>query len=388
MDLRLARLMSTLERDEIEGVLCAWPQHVLLLSGYAPRIGPCLCLASRARGIILVVPEGDAATAHESAADLVLLYSGSADTSLRHALEVLDRQKVIAPGMRLGYEAGSALVPAEFPALGMVGLEAATLYRETWPGTKLVDAGEILRRLAAVKLKPEIDQIRRAVEVIRHGLIAARQVTVPGHTEADVAGTILAALYPAGYGLNDVRRMSPHVQVVTSRRLAGDDCPATGNTLIQPGDAVLVQVMLALDGYWATLCRTFFAGRPGEEWIEAYETCRRAQEAMLALERPDIGVGRVTAAVERVLRATGHELVPGPLGHGIGFQALDRQALPIMTAEARERLEPGMVHTLDLALQVAEAGRVALTDDVVLREQGAELISAAIPRTLDWLITR
>ena len=76
------------------------------------------------------------------------------------------------------------------------------------------------------------------------------------------------------------------------------------------------------------------------------------------------------------------------LGHGVGFQAINHSAAPILHPASDAVLQAGMVHNVEPAVYLAGKGGIRLNDNVVVQPAGAELLSREVPRDLDWLVVR
>jgi Xaa-Pro aminopeptidase len=74
------------------------------------------------------------------------------------------------------------------------------------------------------------------------------------------------------------------------------------------------------------------------------------------------------------------------LGHGFGFQAINHAASPVLHPASKETLRSGMVHNMEPAVYLEGKGGIRLNDNVLVRQDGNEVLSSMIPRALDWLV--
>jgi len=161
----------------------------------------------------------------------------------------------------------------------------------------------------------------------------------------------------------------------------------TSNAIIRQGDTVTVQMEIAINGYWAELTRTFFAGTISSEWSKAHQACFMAQNAALKL----ILGGAMARDVDRVARyimerAGFGEYFKHGLGHGFGFQAINHAAIPELHPASDAVLRSGMVHNMEPAVYIEGNGGIRLNDNVVVHADGNEVLSSQLPRDLDWLV--
>ena len=76
------------------------------------------------------------------------------------------------------------------------------------------------------------------------------------------------------------------------------------------------------------------------------------------------------------------------LGHGFGFQAINHDAAPILHPASNAVLRSGMVHNMEPAAYLEGKGGIRLNDNVLVRNDGNEVLSKMIPRDLDWLVVQ
>lgn len=258
-------------------------------------------------------------------------------------------------------------------------------------GSYLRNASPLLDELAAIKTAEDIAAIKRAEALAYQGFAAARDAVRVGATEADVAAATYAALLRKGYAAPDVHHVQPHVHVMAGARaaLAYRAFNLTSNATIERGDTVTVQMEIGVNGYWAELTRTFFAGDISDEWRQAHEACMAAQDAAVDHIRDGASARSVDAAARDVMQQAGlGQFFKHGLGHGFGFQAINHSAAPVLHPASNAVLRNGMVHNMEPAVYKDGKGGLRLNDNVLVRDDGCEVLSVALPRDLDWLVVK
>jgi Xaa-Pro aminopeptidase len=163
----------------------------------------------------------------------------------------------------------------------------------------------------------------------------------------------------------------------------------TSNATIEQGDTVTVQMEIGVNGYWAELTRTFFAGTINQTWRKAHQACIEAQDAALAQIRDGANARDVDGAARQVMERAGFGAAfKHGLGHGFGFQAINHSAAPILHPVSHAQLRSGMVHNMEPAVYLDGSGGLRLNDNVLVRQDGPEVLSSALPRDLDWLVVQ
>ena len=400
--IRLQRLKELLadQGEDYRAIICRLPQNVLMLTGYQPILGNSFCLASLSSSddveIRLAVPVDEqdlippgTAVEVETFTEETLDHISNAIEAVRVPLGHLLNSANVTNQAVVGYEGARDPIATGYTQVGVPGPATLDLIHSLLLGDYLRDATPILDELAAIKTEEEIQAIRRAEYVALQGFIAAREAVRVGTTEADVAAGACAALLRAGYATPGVYHVQPYVHVMAGPRaaLAYRAFNLTSNAIIRQGDTVTVQIEIAINGYWAELTRTFFAGTISNEWRKAHQACFMAQNAALKLIR-DGAIARDVDRVARYImeRAGFGEYFKHGLGHGLGFQAINHAAIPELHPASDAVLRSGMIHNIEPAVYIEGNGGIRLNDNVVVHTDGNEVLSSQLPRDLDWLV--
>jgi len=261
---------------------------------------------------------------------------------------------------RLGFESGHLTVDAH-AALLEVARDNGEVELRRAPG--------LVQRLRAVKDETEIDALRTAcaaADAALADLIAAGGLR-PGRTEREVAADL-------------EQRMRQH----------GADAPAFdtiiaagANSAIphhRPTDAVLTTGdLVKMDfgalraGYHSDMTRTMVLGPPADWQRELYALVAEAQGAGRAALEVGVEVAAVDAAARDVIIKAGRgaEFSHG-LGHGVG---LEIHEAPALSATGAGTLASGLAVTVEPGVYLAGRGGVRIEDTLVVRPDGAELLT-------------
>lgn len=392
--------MFTNRGADFHALVCRMPQNVVMLTGYQPILGNSFCIVSlnsvREVEIRLAVPKDEedlvppgTAVEVKTFAEETMDFIGTTIQAAHDALAELARSAGINENAVIGYEGAHAPIATAFTQVGVPGPATLDLLHQLFLGGYLRDATSMLDELGSIKSGEEIGSIRRSEEVAYQGFKAARGAIRVGATEAEVAAATYSALLRAGYAARGAQHVLPHVHVMAGARaaLAYRAFNLTSNNPISRGDTVTVQMEIGINGYWAELTRTFFAGAIGDEWRKAHQACMAAQDAAVRSIRD----GALAQAVDGAARSVMEQAGFGPafkhgLGHGFGFQAINHTAAPVLHPASQAVLHSGMVHNMEPAVYLEGKGGLRLNDNVVVLANGNEVLSRAIPRDLDWLI--
>ena len=399
---RIKQIKALFAREGFHALVCRTPQHIVMFTGYQPILGNSFCLVSLNQAqdieIRLVVPVDErdlipkgAAVEVKTFAEETMDYIGTTLDAARQPLSEVLREAGLNEGAVVGYEETFAPIIPAYTQVGVPGTKTRGFLHSLLLGGYLRDASPMLDELAAIKTTEDREAIKRAEAVAYQGFKAAREAISIGATEAEVAAATYAALLRHGYAIPGAHHVQPHVHVMAGPRaaLAYRAFNLTSNAAIQTGDTVMVQMEIGINGYWAELTRTFFAGTISEEWSKAHQTCMAAQDAALQVIRDGASAREVDGAARQVMQQAGlGQFFKHGLGHGFGFQAINHGAAPVLHPASHTVLRTGMVHNMEPAVYLDGKGGIRLNDNVAVREGSGEVLSAVLPRDLDWLVVQ
>ena len=276
-------------------------------------------------------------------------------------------------------------------------------YEKIFSQTRLMDISYPLRLFRAVKSAEEIARLEENGRVYAQLLAYASTVLRPGMTEIELEGLLEAKARMLGHETM-LRTRAFGFEFHFGGVVAGPqgaisgyfDGPVTGlgasyahplgpsHTPIQAGDMVMMDLVIAQEGYQVDATRMLVIGEPSEKMAEAYElSCEIQERARLALI-PGRKSGDVYAElVDWVEKETpyaenfmgyGHNRVRF-IGHGVG---LELDELPTISKGALEILAPGMTIAVEPKFIFPGEGAVGVEDTLVISgEKGARFLTQA-----------
>jgi len=136
-----------------------------------------------------------------------------------------------------------------------------------------------------------------------------------------------------------------------------------------------------VDRYCSDLTRVVWSGRMSRRWRELYRHVDEARAAAIAAIRPGMSGHDVEVVARRRLREAGLARLFGHgLGHGVG---LEIHEFPRLGPKSEDRLEAGMVVTIEPGVYLPGEGGIRIEDLVLVTERGAEVLSST-PREQKW----
>jgi len=363
---RHARVRSALEAKGLEALIVTTPANIRYLANH---IGTA--------GTLILTPS-----------DIQLL------VDFRYKESVRSRQDSPAacPGLRIvdvpdSYDEALVSATMASPAT-VIGIEAGhlTVSRQEWlirtwqsrsADITLRSTERFIERFRAVKDASEISVLREAARRLTTVAETAIDSTRGGMAEREVAAVIETALRRAGYerpAFDTIVASGPNSALPHYR---------AGDRALHEGDLVVLDFGGVLDGYCSDLTRTVTVGNPSPEARRLHAAVLEAQSAAIDAVKPGVTTADVDGAARQVL--VGHglgEAFGHGTGHGLGLDVHEEPRVSKPRPDVPpERLEPGMVFTIEPGAYVPGFGGVRIEDDVLVTETGCEVLTS-VPREL------
>jgi Xaa-Pro aminopeptidase len=253
------------------------------------------------------------------------------------------------------------------------------------PLRQISDVRPAVARLRARKSPEELARIRRSIEVTIAAHRAAWKRLQPGVYEYQVAATLVGTFLE--HGCED----AAYPPIVASGANALILHYQDNARRMEAGELLLVDAGATCNGYAADLTRTApVSGRFTPRQRELYEVVLGALKAVIAAIRPGVVLGSRTdnVGLQKIARdyldAHGKDAQGRPLGarfvHGIGHR-VGLDVHDVYQETLNLPLEAGDVVAIEPGVYLKEEGiGIRIEDMVLVTEQGAVLLSEALPR--------
>jgi len=235
--------------------------------------------------------------------------------------------------------------------------------------------------MRVVKDETELAALRRAIHITTEAHKAAMRIVRPGMHEYQVEATIEYTFRNLGadrVGFPSIVGSGPNTTVLhydVNRRQ------------IEDGDLVLADIGAEWGQYTADVTRTFPAnGRFTDRQKEIYNLVLGAQLAVIDAIKPGVTIRDLDVVARRFMSSHSGDLcgqqncvsyfIHG-LGHWLGMRVHD-------VGDYSMPLEPGMVFTLEPGIYIpGEDLGIRIEDDVLVTENGCEVLSVGAPKTVE-----
>lgn len=258
----------------------------------------------------------------------------------------------------------------------------------------LREIGSINKPLAVLRMKKsaaEIALIREAVRITVEGQLRGWRALQSSSNEYEVAADITHEFLRLGAARH------AFAPIVASGANACALHYTRNRAPLEPGGLAILDLGAEYLGYAGDLTRTVpVGGRFSQRQRELYDAVLEVQRQVIAAVKPGVFLGReMPGSLHQQAVEFFHARRIGPRGaplsqyfaHGIGHHlGLDVHD----PSDPAVPLAPGMVITVEPGVYITEEGiGIRIEDDVLVTEDGAEVLSTALPveaaRVEEWL---
>jgi Xaa-Pro aminopeptidase len=351
MQPRLDQTRERFDEWEVDGILITTPANRRWLTGFTGSAGRLLLTRDKA---ILATDSRYWTQVSREAPDVALFSTrdNPADTA-----------NFLAEGgvSRIGIEA-NAMPLAEFRAL-------EKLADYTW-----VALSSPIEALRQVKTSDELAMIQAAARITDLAMGQVPTMVRLGMTEGELAWLLEKTMREAGAGA-----MAFDI-IVASGPNSALPHHHPGDRQLQAGDALIVDMGAAVDGYKSDLTRSFFLGSTAtDEYWSIYNTVLAAHEATIVKLRAGMTGQAADALARDVITAAGFgERFGHGLGHGVGLDIHEEPRLSRL--REKETIPAGSVVTVEPGIYIPGFGGVRIEDLILVGEAGSTYLSHA-PKT-------
>jgi Xaa-Pro aminopeptidase len=274
-----------------------------------------------------------------------------------------------------------------------VGFEAAhlTVSRHTWLTAKLAAATDgavflmptegVVERARIVKDSYEIATLREAARRLSRVAGQMPEEVRAGRTEREVAAAIDWRIRDAGFvrtAFDTIVAAGPNAALPHAR---------PGERRLAEGDLVVLDFGGVYESYCVDLTRTVVLGPADSRVRTVYQAVRNARDAAIRSVAPGRSRFDIDRAARESLERDGlADAFRHGTGHGLGIEVHEdprivRRRPDVDTRD--EPLAPGMVFTIEPGVYFPGWGGVRIEDDVLVTENGVDVLTDADAELLE-----
>lgn len=221
------------------------------------------------------------------------------------------------------------------------------------------------QKVRSIKDAGELAKLKKSAALLRRGFLFIKKQLKTGISEEVVA-----------------REFELYVKKMGAEALSFDPIIAFGENSASPhyhpgkrklkkGDVILIDIGVVVDGYASDMTRILFWGEVTQKVHETYKLVRQAQKGAMEVCKAGVLISELENIAREIMGKEEKYFVHA-LGHGIG---LDAHEYPRVAASSKERLEEGMVITVEPGIYFPGAFGIRYEDMVLITKTGYQKIT-------------
>jgi len=231
---------------------------------------------------------------------------------------------------------------------------------------------DIIKELRKIKTSEEIKNIKKACRITSKAIENCRKTLFNGLNEYEAINNIHN--YYTEKSVQDAFITNKSLTLVNANCLTAHAEPR--ERVIQEEDLVIVDSGCRVNKYCSDITRTY-SKNPSKQKKQLFKDLKNIQETILDEIESGKPISQLVKIRDKLAEEKGYnptEHIIYSLGHSIGVQVHEK---PGLNRSNDEKLEEGMVLTIEPGLHVPEVGGVRIEDTIVVKENGCEILSKA-----------
>lgn len=255
----------------------------------------------------------------------------------------------------------------------------ATL-RKMNKSTRLVTAPAIPSDLRRCKSPAELAVMRKAIRIAEEAFLATTRSIRFGQTELELAARLefeMKMRGAAGASFPTICAEGPNAALPHAQ---------PGLRRVKRGSAILLDWGARVGGYCSDLTRVVFIGSMPRKLSAVYGIVLEAQKRAIGAIRPGRRMCDIDAVARDYISNAGFgEAFSHGLGHGLG---LNVHEAPSLSWRSKEKLQAGMVVTVEPGIYLPNVGGIRIEDDVLVTRTGRRVLSRLGKEPADVILRR
>jgi len=351
----VAHLTQLMQAEDLGAVLVFHPSNMLAFAGTPHSSSDRLtCAAVTRKGEVHVVCPAFERPAVSGAEPIASIHTWEEHEDPYRCFAEALRQAGVRTG-KLGVD-------------GRVWLDAWYRFADVCDTLHLQSAEHLAREVRICKSPAEQELLRTAHRKGERVFLALQGLIRPGVSEIELYQQLAQRFEPEGITLDPLIQSGPNASVPHN---------PTSERVLQDGDAIVVDSVIIVNAYNNDLTRTFALGEPTKRTKVAYQAVRRAQAAAIEAARPGVECGELDRIARQIISEAGFgEYFLHRLGHGMGIEGHEP---PYLVGGNTEKLRPGMCMSVEPGIYVPGEFGIRIEDDILITDDGCEVIRGELP---------
>lgn len=348
-----AKLLHLVPDGEEKAIVITHPKHVFYFTGFYtnPHERFLGLFWHKEKGWSLILPQLDAQAAISKVDEQISIISYS------------DEQK---PEERVREWLSNVNVQEFLVEESVLNVERFRWLQQAKPAAQISNIMGLIDEIKSRKTAEEINILQEAAQKTDQILKLALEHFKVGMTENDMVAEIEFQAKKLG-----AEQMSFGTSVLGKEKSALPHGKSSTDKLHK--GFMLIDFGIVYRGYTSDMTRTFHLGPWEEEALKIYETVLKAEKEAIRQAKLGMTFEELDGIARGIINEAGYgSYFIHRLGHGLG---IDVHEYPSISKGNTDRLEEGMVFTIEPGIYLPNFGGVRIEDAVFMTKQGAQTLT-------------
>lgn len=229
------------------------------------------------------------------------------------------------------------------------------------------DIDQTIKNLRNIKSTDEINNIKKAAELADKCIEIGVDFLKVGVSEREVVNHIE----------NEIKKFGVSEMSFDTMVLFGDHAASPhgtpGDRTLKDNEYVLFDLGVIYHHYCSDMTRTVKFGTPSDKAQEIYNIVLEAETEAIRSIKAGVPLYEIDKIARDIITNAGYgEYFPHRLGHGLGLEEHEYQDV---SSTNTNKLEAGMVITIEPGIYVPGVAGVRIEDDILVTEDGCEILT-------------
>ena len=240
--------------------------------------------------------------------------------------------------------------------------------------TNIVDGSDAIWEMRMIKTNAEVERIKHICSIASDAYYDLPSKLNIGDTEREAVNKLKIDII--NRGADNV----PFMPGISGKGGVSQIVCGPSDKVIENGDILFIDTGSTFDGYFCDFDRNFAFGSTTSEVEKVYEILWHATDAGINAAKPGASTFDIFNAMNKIIsdgNAVGNNV--GRLGHGLGLQLTEP---PSHRPGDNTIIKENMVLTIEPGMEYAKGKMIVHEENVVIRKDGAELITKRAPKEI------
>ncbi|MCJ1656144.1 Xaa-Pro peptidase family protein [Staphylococcus sp. NRL 16/872] len=238
---------------------------------------------------------------------------------------------------------------------------------ENFNVTEYGDIDQTIKNLRNIKNNDEINDIKKAAELADKCIEIGVNFLEVGVSEREVVNHIE----------NEIKKFGVSEMSFDTMVLFGDHAASPhgtpGDRTLNDNEYVLFDLGVIYNHYCSDMTRTVKFGTPSDKAQEIYNIVLEAETEAIQSIQAGVPLNEIDKVARDIISNAGYgDYFPHRLGHGLGLEEHEYQDV---SSTNNNKLEVGMVITIEPGIYVPGVAGVRIEDDILVTEDGYEILT-------------